>query len=165
MKNLLFVFDVESDGLLGDAFAVGALVIDKGTKKIIDSYEGMVDIAITSTFVENQVMPNLSEIKKVENLKILDLEFYDFYQKYFDKVDLVFDAGFPVETNFLKRVFSRIDEPLMPYPIYDLMSILLAKGLDPNLDRIKYLNKKLRKHHPIDDAYSSAMVYLDVLYK
>jgi len=162
MEKLLLSIDVESDGLLGEAFAVGAVVINQQTASIIDQFEGKIDIKLTSGFVKKEVLPKLKTIKTFENQEMLDLAFYSFYKKYSSCEKLV-DAGFPVETNFLRRVFNRVEKPIMPYPLYDLISVLRAKNLDPMLDRFKYLNIDLKKHHPKDDALASGLVYLKLL--
>jgi hypothetical protein len=172
-KNIM-VFDVESNGLYGEGFAVGAVVSDcKGNildKLELKSAEG--EQNVTSNWVKENVLPHLGNMPVVQTNIELREAFYKFYMKHKDTCVIYSDVNYPVETNFLTAVVNdnlSEREFIMPCPLMDIANV---NNID--IDRIKFYEKKnafyiaqspatrkLRKHNPLDDAIASLCLKLD----
>jgi len=164
----IFSFDVESNGLCGEAFAVGLVVIEIKTGEVVDSLKLKTDtVEITDEFVKEHIVPKLSDLEIVGTLEMYR-QFFDMLGKYQDDSIILTDAGIPVESNFLNKMtllFKELqnDIEIFPYPIIDLMGVLNGLGHDPDLDRFKYTNvSEGYKHNPYYDALTAAIVYMDV---
>jgi len=165
MANLL-VFDCESIGLWGETFAVGAVVVDKGTGKVLDKFEllneNLLSAAAENKWVNEHVLPHLTDLKRCQSARALRDGFFHFFQKHKQTSEIWVDVGFPVETNFLATVVNDDLENRfweMPYPLRDVSNFI-----DINIDRITSAGLSgLRKHHPTDDALASATCYLNWL--
>lgn len=150
------MFDVESTELHGEGFAVGGVVAHKGTQIVIDNFQllSTEGEAKACDWVKENVIPFLADMPVCDTQKELRDAFYSFYMKHKDKADVWSDVNFPVETNFLSAIVA--DDPEtrkwdMPYPLYDLATIL-----DVNVDRLDESGQQgLRKHNPYHDALAS----------
>lgn len=159
MKNIL-VFDVESTSLHGEGFAVGAMV---GTHdcKIIDRFQLMATLPVqdANDWVKQNVLPNLKGIPECYTATHLRTAFYNWYQKHKENCVVFSDVNFPVETNFLSKIVYdfKAREFEMPYPLYDVVNFV-----DVNIDRAQRCKGLgIRKHHPLDDAFSSYYCLID----
>jgi hypothetical protein len=165
----VFVFDVESDGLDGVGFAVGAIVIENG--RLIDRFEGRVECEIKSHWVKENVLPYIEDMEVYPSMMELRDAFWKFWLKHKDGALMFADCCVPVESNFLAA--CKADAPQErewqgPYPLHDVASVLLAKGLDPHLDRLAFAvgeddTHPFRQHNPCDDAEISAIVLCKVM--
>ncbi len=162
-KENIFVFDVESIGLHGVGFAVGATVIDQKSKLEVDKFalvstEGMVD-ACDNEWVKKNVFPKISNFPNCQSLIELRDKFYAFYCKHKDTCEIWSDVNFPVETNFLSAVVNddiKNREWNMPYPLLDISS-----QIDVSISRIENCGiEGLQEHNPLHDAIASAYLYL-----
>lgn len=157
MKNL-FVFDCEATSLHGSTFAVGAIVADgKGIE--IDRFELLSNEGKEKAciWVQENVIPSLSDMPICETDRELRDRFFEFYMKHKGSCDIYSDCNFPVETNFLFAVVTDDIEKrqwAMPYPLKDISTII-----DIDIDRCAmYEGKtrlKLRRHNPVDDSIAS----------
>ena len=166
LKNIL-MFDVESDGLYGEGFAVGAIVVDCNGM-VIDHFE-LLSIEgknnVSESFVIDNILPYLTTMEKCNTNLDLRNRFHEFYMKHKDTCKVYSDCNYPVETNFLRDVVKDDEENRkweMPYPLLDVCSVV-----DVNIDRNslyeKAIGKVLRKHHPVDDCLAS--IYCFFKYK
>lgn len=163
MGKNIFMFDAESNGLQGDAFAFGAVVMDPESGKVIDSCEGRCPIVgKVDSFVTERVLPSLSNMSTdCETGLDMRNKFWDFLQQHKETSNIWTDCQWPVEARFLlacvdddkggKRDFCG------PFPLYDLSNFV-----DPNMNREKYAGnlitgKSVRKHHPVWDSEVSAL--------
>jgi len=160
-KENIMMFDVEATSLHGPGFAVGAIVVNKTTGKLMDTFQLMSARGsgeVNSWGWEN-VVPVLMDMPKCEYRQELRQRFFEFYRRWAPVCDIWGDCIFPVETNFLSEITEddTIErEFLMPYPLYDL-----ANFIDVNLDRNDECGlKNLRKHHPLDDCIASVVLLL-----
>lgn len=157
MKDMIFLFDVESTSLHGEGFAVGAVVVDRQTGAIIDRFELLSEEgeAKANEWVKENVIPHLLSMDVVPTSRELRDRFYDYYMQWKDKCDVYSDVNFPVETNFLSAIVA--DDPEgrqwnMPYPLLDVASFV-----DVNIDRWEDSGSdNLIKHHPTHDAIVSS---------
>ena len=172
--NYYFSFDVESVGLFGEPFAVGWVVVDQEGTELDSGYAGMTPPLTdpdTEVWLAANVYPALPEPQYTEgyrqNFSGLCADFWEAWEQ--AKVDypgiiMVCDCPFPVETNFLtqlvrERRLSMVDSP---YPLIDVASVLLARGLDP-LKPYTRLPNELPVHNPVNDARQSARMLVEAL--
>ena len=161
MKILLL--DVESNGLHGEPFAVGAVIVDTETLTVLDTFEGIAPIVgPLDEYVAEHVQPVVKGLTKFQNTRRLRNAFWLWFKQV--SVDAVFaDVGYPVETRFL-QLCQRETEDLWggPYPLHEVATLLLAAGVDPDVNRAEYADgvlppgHKYAAHAPLDDATVSA---------
>lgn len=77
----------------------------------------------------------------------------DLRRKYGSNLAMVVDCGFPVEANFLTKMFAENGGPtdLLPYPVIDVSNLLWLQGHDPTGERPR-LRAELPCHNPLNDA-------------
>lgn len=168
---LWMVFDVESVGLHGEGFAVGwVLVDDRGNEHASGEYgcpvefaEKQDDSSLAWVREHCQCITNCARPRDVRDA------FWDAYEGYFygipgRKVLLAADVPWPVEANFLCKVFT--DDPRRrdraPYPLLDIASVRLASGLDPLATERRFDDER-PAHNPRSDARQSARLLLEAL--
>ena len=74
---------------------------------------------------------------------------------------LVADVCWPCEARFLRDCWAddpSSNEKLMPYPLLDLSSFLMAKGYDPTGIYAR-LESELPAHNPLKDARQSSRIF------
>lgn len=161
--------DVESMGLHGPWFAVGAVVYKDGIE--IEKFFGRVkDINLVGTLTEDvlwvaqNVLPHLPEPTHDE----FDLreDFWKLWRKH-DKQGavMVADVAWPVEGYFLNTLVRYSPNKSKrqwkaPYPLIDAASIFAVLGEPPQTNR---LEDELPVHHPVADARRSARKLLEVI--
>lgn len=164
MKAIL-VFDVESNGLHGEGFAVGWVVVhDQETVA-----EG---IAVSRThdpltpWVVEHVLPALPRWTHETEKDVRDR----FWGVWIDccrqgPTLMAADVAWPVEARFLAACVDdhRAEREWDgPYPLVDIASVRLAAGLDP-LAEVERLPNELPAHNPLADARQSARLLLEAL--
>ena len=152
----LFVFDVESDGLYGDGFAVGAVVTDK-QGNVIDSVQACSLQNVTNEWVKENVLPHLNDIPMVDSRRTVRDTFWQFYLKWKDQCHIFSDVAYPVEANFLRQcALENNGEWVAPFPLLDISSVMFACGYDPLTDGESFTGSSGAKHNPLFDASVSA---------
>lgn len=163
------VFDVESIGLHGEGFAVGWVVVDKD-RNILDSGLRSCPSSAARGSKEGHewVRDHVPDMRPSHTAPwMVRTAFWREWQRW--KVEgalLVADCAWPVEARFLAQCVD--DDPLNrtwdgPYPLHDLASILLARGLDP-LKKNEREPNELPEHNPLCDATQSARLLLNALH-
>lgn len=156
-KTKLLSFDLETNGLHGPAFAVGAVVM---------GFDGTIHSEFTARcpiegeldeWTEKHVLPVIADIPVTENdYKSLRQVFWDWYIQNEPKSDYVLVShGYPVEYRFLLQCQEdNIDERYWqhPFPLLDLASLLIQLDQKPPKG-----NSGLTPHHPLDDAKNAAL--------
>ena len=157
----ILCFDVESNGLHGEAFAIGAVVSDS-SGQIYDEFSGRTEIVgDTDQWVEQNVLPVMESMQITHSsYKHLRDNFWGWFVKAQEQADYVLVMnGYPVEYRFLLQcqeddMQSRYWEH--PFPILDLTSMLLMVGYNqPAKNRLMQevaRSNNLSKHHPLHDA-------------
>jgi hypothetical protein len=166
--NYFICFDVESMGLHGPAFAVGAVVYKNGIE--IESFFARAkDFQILHsideedfTWIHKNVLPYLESATHSDDWKMRD-DFWKLWIKHSTQgAVMVADVAWPVEANFLSRcVFHKSERKWKgPYPLIDAASVFAILGEPPQSDR---LEDELPVHHPVSDARRSARKLLEVI--
>lgn len=168
MDEMFFVFDVESVGLHGWAFAAGYVLIDK---------EGVVyDEGVFSIPIEN-VTGSIGEFNWVKAnvpvLKPTHKTYNELTKAFWDKLQTLkhmykdmtvwADCCWPVETNFLSQCTTRHSKNDCwdaPYPLFDIATLLQMRGKDPTAHFPRQPDE-LPAHHPLHDARQSARILLE----
>jgi hypothetical protein len=155
----IMMFDVESDGLYGEGFAVGAVVAltePTGACTIIERFELMADTNITNSWVKENVLGHLGNMPKVKSTKELRTKFYEFYMKNKPGCLIYSDCNYPVETNFLSDIVKDDSSRSwdMPFPLMDCCN---SDNID--ISRNDFFkngtSEDLKVHNPLDDAKAS----------
>lgn len=162
----LLSFDLETNGLHGEAFAVGAVVVD-AENKIHDQFSGRAKIlGPIDAWVKTNVLPVIEDIPVTYNsARDLREAFWAWYLKAEPKTDYVLVSnGYPVEYRFLLQCQEEnLEERYWqhPFPILDLTSLLIQTGQEPSdksQARAAIIKEgNFSRHHPMHDAKISAM--------
>jgi hypothetical protein len=164
-KRKLFSFDAETDGLYGEVWAIGAVVFDyRGSE--IDRFGGQLDPSdLKNQWVRNNIVQCV-HLPMYQSRRALRDAFWNFWIKHKEGAICIADIGNPVESGLIRACIEddlENRQNLGPYPLHELATMLLAKGVDDNVDRFDFSETlSLIKHNPIDDAYASAMCWLKV---
>ncbi len=161
-KTKILSFDLETNGLHGRAFAVGAVVMD-GNGNVLDEFAARCLLnEKVDDWVKNNVLPAIDDMP-VTHKTYTELReaFWQWYLRAEPEADYVLvNNGYPVEYRFLLDCQDAdLDERYWqhPFPVLELNSILLMTnhdsasskralkdGLDPEYGR--------KMHHPVADA-------------
>ena len=161
-----FSFDVETDGLYGEPFAIAAAVVDENGQVMDQFCEKCVAPGITDAWTKENCLPFLGEIPDCESRAALRKHFWAFYMRYREDCVIVADVPYPVEAGMLRRcVEENLEERAFqgPFPLIDVASVLFAKGIDPLVDRLEYAGWQGKRHHPLDDAVASVMCLMKAM--
>jgi hypothetical protein len=172
------VFDVESVGLHGDAFAFGYVVLDTATGAELDSGLVQMDpgraplgLPDDRAWVAEHVMPALGArwgaqggvAETAAHLRGRFWAVWDTWRAHGAWVAA--DCPWPVEARFLSQCVA--DHPHQraghgPYPLIDVASVRLAAGLDP-LGTDERRPDEQPAHNPLADARQSARLLREAL--
>lgn len=162
----LIIIDVESNGLYGQPFCVGAVLMDPGGR-VMSTFLGRCGLdQVEDEYVLEHVIPAIEHIKETfDSLQDLEVAFIEWYATMFRdrQAHTIVDVGFPVDNVFLSGLGMREDnhgklwQTLSPYPLYDVASILAGLGIDPDVSREEFAAPLVgvaagRKHNPVWDA-------------
>ena len=166
--------DAESNGLYGQAFAIGAYVTNDGGE--IDRLVSRCPIrGKTNEWVAENVLPNITDIDIDQpNYTALLENFYKFYSEHKNEADVIAHIPHPVETRLFRDMVKQdLDKRVFegPFPLIDVGSIMKSKEIDfESVD--KYLRKKKisvefegSSHHPLYDAIAAEKAYRHLMKK
>lgn len=165
---LFMVFDVESVGLHGEAYAMGYVVVDADGHEQ-ESYRVACspDTAQGSDADRAWIAANCPPIPAdVTTPKAVRDCFWAAWRRWAEQgAALVADCAWPVEARFLAACID--DDPsgrqwLGPYPLHDVASARFVAGFDP-LEAVARLPTELPQHDPLADARQSARLWLGAL--
>lgn len=158
--------DAETNGLYGQAFAIGAVLMDKETGKEEQRFlarcpiEGAVD-----SFVAENVIPQMEEITETHtDYKSMLAEFIHFFKENKENADTIVHMGVPVEAKlFVDAVEFGLMGPFDgPYPLVDIAAY------QEIWDSVDGYNAKHGivvpdcnggTHNPLYDRYAAALAY------
>ena len=131
----IFSFDAETNGLYGQAFAIGAIVTDDTGE--VARYTSRCPIAgETDTWVAENVLPHMQDVPiGQESYQALLNSFYEFYKTHKGDADVIAHVAHPVETKILRDMIEQDLATRMwegPFPFIDVAGVLRARGEDPN---------------------------------
>lgn len=164
------VFDVESVGLTGDAYAYGFVLIDKEGKELDCGLDSMNPDQAKGTKCDRLwIEDHCPELLHTSPSKsYLHRAFCSLWLRYQTgpwadkKVVLAADCPWPVEAKFLLECFQEAGKSFLPYPIIDVGSVLLAAGKDP-IGTYPRNELELPEHNPLQDARQSARLLVEAL--
>jgi hypothetical protein len=162
-------FDAETNGLWGQAFAIGALVYGENGEEL-DRFAGRLpDSAVNDPWVIENVLPQLSGMPvSHESYGSLLVDFAKFYLKHEDGKDILVHMGFPVETKILFDMHERglMGDNVSPFPLIDVSGHLQQVGEDPtSVDAyiakrgLEVRNFVGEAHNPLYDAEAAYVAY------
>lgn len=165
--------DVESNGLHGAAFAVGAVLM-KADGELIDSFKGRIPIrGQTDSWVKENVLPKLSDFPiNFRSAKAMRSAFWEWFMQAKPRADYVLvNNGYPVEARFL--LASQADDikqrgQYHPFPLLELNSLLLAAGIKPlaeknRLVKAEISGQEILHHNPLWDAKVAVLAAVKAL--
>lgn len=168
-----FSFDAETNGLWGQAFAIGALVYDESGAEVARFVGRLPDSAVTDGWVRENVLPKVQDIPVTHGTYAeLLAAFSVFYKEHKKDADVVVHMGYIVEAGLLRDMHANgvIGDWDGPYPLLDVSGNLQQIGEDPtSVD--KYVQKhslcvgefKGGSHNPLYDSAAAAAVYRHLL--
>ena len=170
----IFSFDAETNGLLGRAFALSAVVLENGieTARFIERcpIEGEVD-----GWVKENVLPQMADIPVTcTSYEEMLRKFFGFFKEHKNDSDVIFHMGLPVEA---RVIIDAHDLGILgafegAYPWIDLSGVLLGKGFDPTtVDGYNASHNIVVSmddviggtHNPLYDSRAAALCYLDLM--
>jgi hypothetical protein len=169
----LLSFDVESNGLQGTAFAVGAVLVDsKG--KILDEFQARCPLPEpVDPWVKQHVLPPMKDMPQTHpDARSMRDAFWEWYKPAKARADYALACNpYPVEARFLiacqdddleHRYFEH------PFPLLDLGTLYVQSGARSGADRDKLVAEAIGsaenlEHHPRFDAWAAALVALKLL--
>lgn len=174
MKNdqqLYMVFDVESVGLHGEAFAVGWVVVRRDGSHVASAEYGC-DPASARGDADDlawvrehcQTQRNVPAENGPYWVRERFWEAWEYARK--RGALLAADVAWPVEANFLSACIADKPEERKwcgPYPLVDISSVRLAAGFDPTKTEARH-NGELPEHNPLADARQSSRLLLTALW-
>lgn len=171
----VFSFDAETNGLWGQAFAIGALVYDESGAEIARFVGRLPDTEVTDGWVRENVLPEIADIPVThDSYYALLSSFAEFYLAHKDEADVVVHMGYIVEARILRDLHDKglIGDWDGPYPLYDVSGNLQQAGEDAtSVD--KYVQKhglsvgefEGGTHNPLYDSALAAVVYRHLIGK
>lgn len=156
------VFDVESNGLHGEGFAVGWVVISDSGEIISKGYEAA-PLENPDPWVAENVLPKLPAPTKPDAISVRGA-FWEAWQKAKAMgATLWADCGWPVEANFLSACVADDASRLWdgPYPLHEIATVFELAGLDTTAKHERLEDEQ--EHHPTGDAKQSARLLLKLL--
>ena len=159
-------FDLETNGLHGQAFAIGALIID-AENTIHDKFSARVKLTdAVDPWVKDNVLSVIEDMVVThDSYESMREAFWEWFVAAQEKSDYVLVSnGYPVEYRFLLDCQeAALDERYWqhPFPIIDSTSLLL--GLDVAKKDIPHSSRTFRQHHPFDDAHATALRAIEAL--
>lgn len=178
MGSWTLTFDVESLGLYGEPFAVGAVIHNHSGEEIATLFEHcphtatkesslpLTDPRNRSEWIQKNVVPVLNTAPTCSSPREIRDKFWKFYREWVTfaknskiELDIVVDAGYPVESSFLRECINDSFEERQwegPYPLHEVQTaIKLARYTKEN----ERLPSEEPAHHPLSDARQSARIW------
>lgn len=166
-NSKILSFDLETNGLHGQAFAIGAVVVD-ANDKIINEFTGRVQIkGDVDKWVQENVLPVIEDMPiNYSSYEELREVFWKWFVAAKEESDyVVVSNGYPVEYRFLLDCQqANIEERYWehPFPILDLTSLLIQIGIQSSPDKQDFVHEFLslhnrKPHHPLQDATITAL--------
>lgn len=168
-----FIFDVESVGLHGEAFAVaGGLYSPEG--ECLREFAYHCDPALAKGTDDDRkwVMDNVtihpSSIEQANPFLVRERFWNDWmHVKFAAKAQMFVECGWPVEAAFMEACIKDHSASRNwdgPYPMHEISSVMFASGMDP-MATYERLQNELPAHEPLADSRQSARLLFTALRK
>jgi len=180
LESFTLSFDIESMGLYGPGWSVGATLCDPNGNEVDSRFHFCDPAHVKDPFKRMQwltenVIPHVTSnntiIPDCKDAYEVRAKFWSFWRKckdiYGDKLNVIGYANSPVETKFLFDCVldAKQDERIFqaPFPLHELCTLMLSRGFDPHASYPrKFLNEN-PEHHPLADARHAARMWNDLL--
>lgn len=171
MKKNLFFVDAETDGVYGTFLSIAVIVIDYEGNELDRHYWGInqKNLVVHSEWVRRNVIPIMGEYEVCQDEdEILD-KFWKVWEKHRQDAYAIADVCYPVESALFQKCVLKDEKKRgmeAPFPLLDLSSILLAKGIDPLIDRMKLVETKGKQmHNALTDVEISISIWRKIWLK
>ena len=164
----VFSLDCETDGLYGDAFAVGAVVINDGV--VVAEFAARVDdVDVVNHWVAENVLPALASMPVTHRTaREMRSAFWGFWKAHKNGATVIAHMGIPVESQFFRQCVEDDTDARMwdgPFPLHEVSTALMLAGENPT--SVDEYNKKYGvavpfsgvSHHPLYDAHAAAAAW------
>lgn len=168
--EFFFVFDVESIGLHGEAFAVGGVIVDR-SGSVLEDFLFSCEPKFAKgndedrKWVGENVLPTLPGPNLETPLDVREA-FWAVWERWRARGAIaVADVPWPVEANLLSACISDDRDGRLwsgPYPLYDVASVVLTTEKDPVASQSR-LPDEQPAHNPLCDARQSARLFREAL--
>ncbi len=153
-----FIVDAETDGLYGSFLSVAALVTTSEGEQA-DLFYGAVSpdlLQVRSEWVKKNVLPYISAAHTFFSSEDELLRaFWDFWMKHRETSVCIADVCYPVEARLFSRCVQMSPEEREfqgPFPLLDLSTLLLARGIPVDTSRKELTSLSLVQHDALNDA-------------
>lgn len=162
--------DAETNGLYGQVFAIGAILMDKETGKEEKRFLSRCPIfEEIDSFVRDNVLPQMESIITTNSTDTSMLaDFIDFFQENKENADVIVHMGCPVEAKlFIDAESMGFMGPFDgPYPLVDIAAypeIWDSVDTYNKINGIEVPNCDGGTHNPLYDCYAAALAYRHIL--
>jgi len=163
MNNKFLVVDAETDGLYGSVLSIAAAAVSGF--RIKDRFYGAVRVEreeIKSEWVRENVFDHLKNAQTFyDDEESLLRAFWEFYLRYCDEYAVAADVPYPVEAGLFMKCTAFDEEGReahSPFPIYDIESMLAARGHEKLTDRKKLVDTDIELHDAMNDVEISVRI-------
>jgi hypothetical protein len=182
-QRIVLSFDIESMGLYGPGWAVGATLVDYNNKEIESIFHFCDPTVVDDPFkrlewLKTNVIPHVTSNDTVSpdcsSPHEVRQKFWTFWRKcaikYGDRMQMVGYANVPVEAKFLRDCVEdgkEVKEDRTfegPFPFHELCTLMLSRGLPPNGTYPRKFPNENPVHHPLVDARHNARMWNDLLH-
>lgn len=167
-SNFFFV-DAETDGLYGPFISIAVIVVNSQYQELERHYWGICreQLKVETQWVKDNVLPVMGQYEPCQNEEELLSKFWSVWERNSENTYGIADVCFPVEARlFEKCIRSDINDRMQkgPYPLIDLSSVLLAKGIDPLVDRKSLQKGKgAKQHNALNDVEMTIEIWKEVM--
>lgn len=175
MVGKVFSWDCETNGLLGQAFAIGAVVYENGAES--ERFYARCPIeGMTDPWVEKNVIPQMEGMPVTHgNYEEMLQAFAEFFMQNKAGADIIFHMGIPVEARVVLDMHDKgyIGPWDGAYPWLDVAGCLRQAGFDAT--SVDTYNKDHGivvpqpeaggAHNPLYDSRAAALCYLQLMQK
>lgn len=174
--NKIFSFDAETNGLWGQAFAIGAIVYYENGKEIEKFIARCPIKEEVDSWVAENVIPQMETIKiNCSSYYVMLQEFINFYMKHKADADIIVHMGLPAEARLFidAHAMGIIDDWDAPYPLIDISAI---REINTSVDSYNSVHNLYvpefdgDTHNPLYDSVVAAVAWVyfqygGILYK
>ena len=170
LKNKFFFVDAETDGLYGNIISVAVIITDGDCKTLSTHYMGVrkENLVVTNQWVRENVVPKLGDYTPYESeYDLLEAVWTLWHES--GATWAVADCCCPVESHLFRKCVEHNPEERMfqgPFPLVDIASMKVAKGLDPIATLQEYAHRNGgEQHNALYDVETTIMEYRALLPK
>lgn len=166
-----FIFDVESIGLHGEAFAVAGGVYIAGAAQWEFVFACPTEEATGTPEDRRWIKENVPQLEATHRIpKTMRQSFWEklkIARERYSDILMAVECGWPVEAKFLEECISDDKEARKwsgPYPLHEIASFMFAAGMDP-MASYKRTFSESPAHSPLADVRLSSRLLSEAIEK